>query len=491
MELDNLNTITNDISELETQLQNQTEITLDVVHPYQLTSVSSKQKSLITGVTASQKLNKKGLEFKFKNRLPVYKVDISFDPSSSNSFSIEYISEEGQAVEKNATMYKDEKGKAYIRVDAYIDTFKLKSTASLRTLLSASPAILKVEPLIYSMQALAEAVDIADEQENIQSQLQENLNSAKKYIEAEKANLAVQKSSLEKKIAATEVENTKKSHEIAAKETEVNKIVDEKNTEIETLNTTIRELDKKQAETILKNKDLDNAKTSLESKIADTKQSLATTEDTLTQKNIEKNELITEISNLKKQVAEWSNKSNLFTAELDGVLTEYNKQMFFCIFLSLVPLSIVAMFSTELYAGSLKLLDVITPDVPAQNTITYLITRLPFVSICLGVIYGLLNWVYKPLILKVFEIADFRSLLQARIMLVTKLTREISKLLELSRDEEASVLIDQKMKYIEETLSHHFKTKLNAAALSANMNESDMSVLSVAAKTINKLLPKL
>lgn len=483
---ENIDVSKNELVTLEKSANAFKAINPEIVSTFLLNGVSGRNKEIITGLVPDNaiKLNRRGLEIRFKNRLPISHVFIQYEPSFANTFTVEFTDNEGDQREIEAEQVAGHQGLAKAIVGEYVDTLRVKATG-LASLVD-SPKLLKIEPLIFSVDSMIDLMDFASQQEEIKSSVARVVANAKLHldselqkIENEKSALVTAKADLDERVKATDLE-------IAGKILTAKTEVEAKEMDVKVSQLQLDSL-KAEIENTSKIADATQGKSdAIAARLAEVKQSLATTEDLIEQKNLEKTGLIDEISQLKKQVTEWTNKSNLFTADLDGVLGEYSKQMYFYIFLSFVPLLIVIIFTNELYAAAETMLATIKPDMAAANIITYLATRMPFVTIALSIVVGLINWVYKPLMLKVFEIADFRSLLQARVMLVTKLTREISQKLELSEEEEARTLVEVKMKYIEETLAMHFANKLDSKGLEKTLSQNS----SLLTAFLEKVLPK-
>lgn len=199
-----------------------------------------------------------------------------------------------------------------------------------------------------------------------------------------------------------------------------------------------------------------------EKKNLDLQVEIKSAQELIGQKTEEKASLETELQQLRHDVQEWMGKKHLFTADLDGILKEYNFQSKVFLGLSLLPLAGSGYLAWRLYDGAAAMLNTILTTTPPENIWAYLATRLPYASVAGFMLFVLMRYGFLPLIGKVFELYSLRSRLQEKCFLVKKVTEGVAKNANLSDEQAAKLLVEGQMEYIEKTLAS--KSDVNPAA---------------------------
>ncbi len=198
-----------------------------------------------------------------------------------------------------------------------------------------------------------------------------------------------------------------------------------------------------------------------EKKNLDLQVEIKSAQDLIGQKTEEKLNLETKLQQLRHDVQEWMGKKHLFTADLDGILKEYNFQSNVFLGISFLPLTGSGYLAWRLYDGAASMLNTILTTTPPENIWAYLATRFPYATVAGFMIFILMRYGFLPLIGKVFELYSLRSRLQEKCFLVKKVTEGIAKTVNLSDEQTGKLLVESQMEYIEKTLAT--KSDLNPA----------------------------
>jgi hypothetical protein len=198
-----------------------------------------------------------------------------------------------------------------------------------------------------------------------------------------------------------------------------------------------------------------------EKKNLDLQVEIKSAQDLIGQKTEEKLKLENELQGLRHDVQEWMGKKHLFTADLDGILKEYNFQSNIFLGLSLLPLAGSGYLAWRLYDGAASMLNTILTTTPPENIWAYLATRFPYATVAGFMIFVLMRYGFLPLIGKVFDLYGLRSRLQEKCFLVKKVTEGVTKTANLSDEQAGKLLVESQMEYIEKTLAT--KSEINPA----------------------------